>query len=165
MARLRASNHHVLSQRVLPTYASDGSTSHARMGADLRGKVRPLPTHSVCSHIPRRDTFNVSGDINKVIFDSHRLAYDGHMPDKFLTFDRIDEHILVVTMNRPQTRNALSDEGVVQEFIDGPRSPNPSGSKRSKEKVRCAMCRPSTKANPAGILGSNNTAKRHPPCT
>ena len=40
------------------------------------------------------------------------------MKQKFLRLERVDDGILVVTMNRPETRNALSDEGVVQEFVD-----------------------------------------------
>ncbi|HMN79871.1 MAG TPA: crotonase/enoyl-CoA hydratase family protein [Burkholderiaceae bacterium] len=34
----------------------------------------------------------------------------------FLNLERRD-HILLVTMNRPETRNALSDDGVVEEFV------------------------------------------------
>lgn len=34
----------------------------------------------------------------------------------FLQLDR-QGHVLLVTMNRPETRNALSDDGVVEEFI------------------------------------------------
>lgn len=37
-------------------------------------------------------------------------------PAPFLQLDR-QGHVLVVTMNRPETRNALSDDGVVEEFI------------------------------------------------
>ena len=40
------------------------------------------------------------------------------MKQKFLRLERVEDGILVVTMNRPETRNALSDEGVVQEFVD-----------------------------------------------
>ena len=34
----------------------------------------------------------------------------------FLNLERRD-HILLVTMNRPETRNALSDDGVIEEFV------------------------------------------------
>lgn len=39
------------------------------------------------------------------------------MNQAFLHTERVGA-ILIVTMNRPQTRNALSDEGVVDEFVD-----------------------------------------------
>ncbi len=34
----------------------------------------------------------------------------------FLNLERRG-HILLVTMNRPETRNALSDDGVIEEFV------------------------------------------------
>jgi enoyl-CoA hydratase/carnithine racemase len=37
-------------------------------------------------------------------------------PSPFLRLERLD-HVLLVTMDRPQTRNALSDDGVVEEFV------------------------------------------------
>ena len=40
------------------------------------------------------------------------------MQQSFLKLEHMDDGILVVTMDRPQTRNALSDVGVVEEFLD-----------------------------------------------
>lgn len=39
------------------------------------------------------------------------------MQHPFLQIQKIEDGILLVTMNRPETRNALSDEGVVEEFL------------------------------------------------